>query len=233
MSERKSVPEPSRLAESRAEEPSDAPPTDEEIAASGRLRDALERGDASDPLVASLQAAWSPGPIDALVHAALIADLPTAEELALAEELREELASGRTPALVTALHAAWSPPALDPAAHALIVDRALETRAPVASTNVVSLDARKDRHALARGAPARSNRGFLVTATTVLAFAASVIVWITSSMGSEVPLAQARSTQPLFGEPFKPGETSARIDRIVVARGADYRDNRFAKWGVK
>ena len=76
----------------------------------------------------------------------------------------------------------------------------------------------------------------VVTTTTVLALAASVVVWVSSAMTSsegEAPLARARSTQSLFAEPFKAGETSARIDRIAAARASDYRDNRFAKWGVR
>jgi hypothetical protein len=68
-----------------------------------------------------------------------------------------------------------------------------------------------------------------------LALAASVVFVVTSAPGpgSEAPLAKARTTQPLFSEPFKPGETSARIDRIASARAADFRDNRFTKWGVR
>ncbi|WP_394820855.1 hypothetical protein [Pendulispora albinea] len=50
----------------------------------------------------------------------------------------------------------------------------------------------------------------------------------------EAKLAVARSTQPLFGEPFPTtGGTSARIDRIARARASDLRDNRFARWGVR
>jgi hypothetical protein len=68
-----------------------------------------------------------------------------------------------------------------------------------------------------------------------LALAASVFLVITSAPthGSEAPLAKARTTQPLFSEPFKAGETSARIDRIASARASDFRDNRFTKWGVR
>jgi hypothetical protein len=68
-----------------------------------------------------------------------------------------------------------------------------------------------------------------------LALAASIVLVVTSAPvhGTEAPLAKARSTQPLFSEPFKPGETSARIDRIASARASDFRDNRFTKWGVR
>jgi len=46
-------------------------------------------------------------------------------------------------------------------------------------------------------------------------------------------LAQSRSTQELFREPFRGGEASARIDRIAMARAGDLRENRFARWGVR
>ena len=53
-------------------------------------------------------------------------------------------------------------------------------------------------------------------------------------MTAAVAVAVSRSTQPLFPERFPAtgGETS-RIDRIAMARGADLRDNEFAKWGVR
>ena len=84
---------------------------------------------------------------------------------------------------------------------------------------------------------------------TVLALAAGVcfVVWAQQRSGHArmstvagprgasggVALAIHRSTQPLFREPFAAvgGETS-RVDRIAMARGADLRDNEFAKWGV-
>ena len=66
----------------------------------------------------------------------------------------------------------------------------------------------------------------------LLAIAASVVVWMNAS-SAEVPLARARSTQPLFDEPFKVGDASARIDKIAVARASDFRGNRFAQWGVR
>ena len=42
-----------------------------------------------------------------------------------------------------------------------------------------------------------------------------------------------RSTQALFDQPFERGQATARADRIAVARTADLRQNRFARWGVK
>jgi hypothetical protein len=86
-----------------------------------------------------------------------------------------------------------------------------------------------------RAARARVVRIAFGVVTGGLALAASIVFVVTSAPmhGSEAPLAKARTTQPLFAEPFKPGETSARIDRIASARASDFRDNRFTKWGVR
>jgi hypothetical protein len=210
----------------------DAPPSAEEVAASQRLRDALAKmpkglpADRDLDLVKSLRAAWSPDPLDASVHAELLDELPGPEELALAAELRDALEGNERatdPDVVVALRSAWSPAELGADEHRAIVARALG-EAGAGTGNVVAFKPR-----------ARAVRVVVVTTTTVLALAASVVVWITNAPPgpSEAPLAKARSTQPLFGEPFKAGETSARIDRIAIARSSDYRDNRFAKWGVR
>lgn len=188
----------------------DAPPSEEEVAESKKLRDALEAG--TDPIAAALQAAWAPGPIDALSHAQIVDDVPTPEELALAAMIDED-------DMVVALKAAWNPAPIDADAHRAIVDRAT-------ARAVVQLKPSARRMNIA-----------IVTTTTAFALAASVIVWITAGpsggLKSEVALTKARSTQPLFDEPFKPGETSARIDRIALARSSDYRNNFFARRGVK
>ena len=165
--------------------------------------------------------AWSPEPLDEGTHAEILDDMPmSAEEIALAAELREALERKTgAPDVVTALRSAWSPAALDEAEHRKIVEDAVGAR----GGNVVTLQPRP-----------RTMRLAVVTTTTVLALAAGVVLWITSAPSQgEQPLAKARSTQPLFDEPFKAGETSARIDRIAIARASDYRDNRFAKWGVR
>jgi len=75
-------------------------------------------------------------------------------------------------------------------------------------------------------------------AITTLALAAGIVLFLQTQETnlrphSEVALAKARSTQPLFDEPFHAGETSARIDKIAMARASDYRNNYFAKRGVK
>jgi hypothetical protein len=201
----------------------DAPPTEEEVLASQRLRDALDRPTSAPSddldLVKSLRAAWSPDPLDEGVHAKMLDDVPmSADELLLAEELRLGLANDDA---VIALRAAWAPAPLDDAEHRRIVEKALE--AP-AGAKVIEL----------RSRPKRSVRVVVATTTTVLAFAAGIVLWITTTaQQADVPLARARSTQPLFDEPFKAGETSARIDKIAIARASDYRSNRFTKWGVR
>ena len=204
----------------------DPPPTADEIAASQRLRDALGSGDAGSgspelDLVASLKSAWAPEPLDERVHAEMLDELPSAEELLFAAELRDALEhETRTPEVVVALRAAWSPAELGEAEHRAIVVRAV---------------GREEGRVLAFKPRGRAVRIVATTSVTVLALAASIVLWMMNGSHSqtEAPLARVRSTQPLFGEPFKAGETSARIDRIAMARSSDYRDNRFAKWGVR
>jgi hypothetical protein len=216
----------------------DAPATAEEVAASQRLRDALEgAGTASlaeelSPeavLALSLRAAWAPTPLSVDESRAVLDATPSAEEQALATALREALARKHEPRaadpdtlhLARALRAAFAPAELDPAAHRAILDAAL-SRMPARVIAIGSARARVIRVAFG-------------VVTGGLALAASIVFVVTSAPlhGSEAPLAKARTTQPLFSEPFRPGETSARIDRIASARASDFRDNRFTKWGVR
>src|SRR4051794_40373799 len=84
----------------------DAPATAEEVAASQRLRDALERaadgGDAAGlspevELALSLRAAWDPGPLSLDESRAVLDATPSAQELELATSLREALAARSEP----------------------------------------------------------------------------------------------------------------------------------------
>lgn len=236
----------------------DAPASAEEIAASERLRDALEgvlgprpaagaglgaapKAAPASPeveLALSLRAAWGPAPLPVDESRAVLDATPSAEEQALATALRDALAERREPRagdpgdyhLARALRSAFAPTALDESEHRAIVDAALatmparkiETNERDAS-NVVALERRTTIARVAFGVVAGG-----------LALAASVVLVVTSApRASEAPLAKARTTQPLFSEPFKPGESSARIDRIASARASDFRDNRFTKWGVR
>ncbi|HEY8039810.1 MAG TPA: hypothetical protein VIF15_08465 [Polyangiaceae bacterium] len=151
---------------------------------------------------------------------------PTDEEIAAADKLRAALDDpGRRSEeaeLARALSAAWSPRDLAADDHRRLMETALTVR----------------EGARRRGRIIRVSFG----ASAVLALAAGVllVVWngksppdggrATASAG----LAVSRSTQALFPERFAPmGGETARIDRIAMARGADLRDNEFAKWGVR
>jgi len=150
---------------------------------------------------------------------------PTALELAEAAALRDELerpvaTSSQLASLGLALRAANAPKDLDAAAHAALIDAAVRNFKPK---------------------PQRSNVirvAFGGTVASVLAVAAGMVLVLQQSTPDQVAtakveLAAARSTEPLFAEPFQPGQTSARIDRIAMARGQDYRENRFRRWGVR
>jgi hypothetical protein len=165
---------------------------------------------------------------------------PTEEERAQAEQLRHALENPSRPhqdaELARALSAAWSPHDLTTAEHHALVEQALARR-----------DAEGRRGDGALGFP--RGKVFRVTfgASAALAVAAAVLLVVWSgkrppSSGAIGPstsvrasaLAVSRSTQALFSERFAPtGGETARIDRIALARGADLRDNEFAKWGVR
>ena len=222
----------------------DAPASAEEVAASKRLRDALAGGAAAGAspeidLALALRAAWDPGAMSADESRAMLDATPSAEEQDHAAQLREALASKAEPPttatataqLAHALRAAFAPAALDETEHRAILDAALAKlpakTAPKTEVQASNVIAMKRRATVVRVA-----FGFVAGG---LALAASVVLVVTNAPGpgSEAPLARARTAQPLFSEPFKAGETSARIDRIASARAGDFRDNRFTKWGVR
>lgn len=194
----------------------------EERDAAERLRRALDEGSApADPLLDALRAAIRPASLDATDHQAILERAlaedapPTTEELAEAERLRDALERGDPAhadlALARALRSAARPEPLSELAHRAILTSVV---APRAQPPVV--------------------RRFAAPVTLVVAMAASLLLLIrTAPSPDDVPLAQARSTEDLFREPFRPGEASARIDRIALARSGDFRDNRFARWGVR
>jgi hypothetical protein len=220
----------------------DAPASAEEVAASERLRDALAGAERGAPagalgvtpeldLALALRAAWDPSSIADDERRAVLDATPSAEEQSEAARLRDALADMREAGpgapsgahLATALRAAFSPTALEEVEHRAIVARALATGAS-RGAEVIALRRRSTTVRVAFGLVAGG-----------LALAASITLVVTSAPphGDEAPLARARTTQPLFNEPFKAGETSARIDRIASARASDFRDNRFSKWGVR
>lgn len=220
----------------------DAPPTEAEREAAARLRNALERSGAPAPLPSALDAELDaellrelrhtaePAPLAAAAHDAMLARVledplapPQAEELEGAEKLRHALESARgVPAIVEALRAAERPRLLDPARNEALIEAALS-----------------------RGA---RRRGRVVTlVVSALAMAAALAMIVPQALRSPAPvgapasaatasLIRARSTTDLFdaAEPFpRSGGESQRMDRIVSARTADLRANRFKAWGVR
>jgi len=155
---------------------------------------------------------------------------PSEEELREAEALRRALDEVSVPnegaTLARALVLAHAPPPLDDDANRALVERAL--RAPVV---VVKVKTRRSARAF----------GGVSAGAGVLAMAAAVMLVLRpeaastdSSTTQGVALHEARSTQPLFREPFaERGAGSRRIDRIASARASDLRDNRYARWAVQ
>jgi hypothetical protein len=145
---------------------------------------------------------------------------PSDEEVARAEELRAALEDPSRKSgdaeLARALGAAWSPRDLTVEGHRALVARALTTR----RSRVVRVSF---------GASA-----FLALAAGVLLFLWTDAHPLTNTGSAPPGVAMSRSTQGLFTGRFPAtgGETS-RIDRIAMARGADLRDNEFAKWGIR
>ena len=228
----------------------DAPASEEEVAASKRLRDALEaasssRGSSDVPatpeaeLAFALRAAWDPGSLSVDESRAVLDATPSAEEQALASLLREALAGKREARendradypFAAALRSAFAPSEIDAAEHKAIIDEAVSRLAPARQEPEAARERTRTLEKK-RGTVVRVAFGVVAGG---LALAASIVFVVTSAplREQEAPLAKARTTQPLFSEPFKPGETSARIDRIASARASDFRDNRFTKWGVR
>ena len=145
----------------------DAPPSEEELAASKRLRDALEDPSIEDPdadLARSLRAAFEPAPIDASAHAQIVDDVPTAEELELAAELRDALDADP---VVQALAAAWRPKEINSIEHRQIVAKVLPPAAKQSGERVWRLDLTDspvlelNKRIESIGEAARSSGGFL------------------------------------------------------------------------
>jgi hypothetical protein len=143
---------------------------------------------------------------------------PTEEELAAAESLREALegraVGDRDAELARAIRHAVAPRPIDVRAHEAIVERTVLARA------------RRLRWAA------------LGSATIAIAAAVVIYVGVADRRPADVAaapqLVPARSTAPLFHEPFpRSGATSSRVDRIALARARDLRDNEFSRWGVR
>lgn len=192
------------------------PESPEELALAEELRQALEAD--RDPFAASLRAALAPARLDDAEHDRLIEEVfalgPIGEDEV--EAARAGIPDG---ALEEALRAAVAPAPLPMTEHDAIVARVFEGAAR--------------RDAAPRGRVIRVAFGV----SAVLAVAAAVLLWIrrpeTPEPRGASALINVRSTQPLFDEPFRSGEASARIDRIAMARSSDLRENRFSRWGLR
>jgi hypothetical protein len=153
---------------------------------------------------------------------------PSEEELREAEALRRALDDPSVPhegaALARAVVLAYAPRPLDADEHRALVDVAM--RAPA----VVALPMRRSRKA--------RTFGWVSAGVGTLALAAAVLLMVRPQPDrmttQAVALHEARTTQPLFREPFaERGGGSRRIDRIASARASDLRENRYARWAVQ
>ncbi len=189
------------------------PESPEELALAEELRQAMEED--REPFATSLRAAISPSRLDDAEHERLI------EEIMALGPIGEDEVEAALPdaALEEALRAAVAPAPLPMTEHDAIVARVFESAAL--------------RDTAPRGRVIRVAFGV----SAVLAVAAAVLLWIrrpdTPEPRGASALINVRSTQPLFDEPFRTGEASARIDRIAMARSSDLRENRFSRWGLR
>ncbi len=104
------------------------------------------------------------------------------------------------------------------------------------------LNARLVDRAFSKGAAPKNRPGRVIRVVfgggmVAMAAAAALVLGFGSRGPTPLPeaakLAQSRSTQDLFREPFRADQGSARIDRIAMARSGDLRENRFERWGVR
>ncbi len=114
-------------------------------------------------------------------------------------------------------------------------------RALKAAHSPASLPGPDHQALVEKHAAASPSRGKLVRATFAVSFAtwAAAAAWVfyaryqSARFDTDLSAQRSRSTAPLFSEPFRRGERSARIDRIALARAEDYRGNRYGSWGVR
>jgi hypothetical protein len=203
-----------------------------------------------------LAAAWRPASLEPARHEAILARVlvereladeppPTAEEIAESQRLRDALEGKGSHALADLagdLRAASKPARVDRHAHGRIVDKTREAR-------VVSLADRRVANRRRAGAVAGVVGSALALAAGFLLFVQSKpaqepdAVVVRRTQGDEravavadevaVDLGSSRSTMELFDEPFEPkGGESQRMERITASRAANYRQARFAAWGV-
>jgi hypothetical protein len=187
--------------------------------------------EAESKLGEALRSAWAPTEIDPavneqLIEAALVDPFApaTEDEVRESERLRAALegqADHPATELCDLLRAASDPTPLEPRAAERLVPQQL-----------------------------RKHRGNVIyvafgAAAAVAALAAALALLVSpverpepAATRSVLPvpqrsLAVSRSTAPLFDSKFETGETTARIDRITLQREREFRDNRYAAWGLR
>lgn len=138
---------------------------------------------------------------------------PSAEELAAAESLRDELEDPSSKhadvELARGLRHATNPKPIDQLAHRRILDRVVPRPRAIWYPIGLALSA------------------------------AAAVALVTMNLRPSAPastanLIRVHSTQQLFDAPFPvEGQTSKRMDTIVASRSRDLRANKWAKWGVK
>jgi len=177
---------------------------------------------------------------------------PSEEELVQSDALRRALEDPSQPneaaELARAVSLAHAPRPLDAEGHRAILEKALAVAQP---------GPREAARATRRRSGTVIRVSFGAAAALVMAAGVALVVGnlaqhdeAASAVSVAPPTAKvpfrARSTQPLFDEPFeatvassgvaarpRPSGGSARIDRIAMARAGDFRENEFSRWGAR
>jgi hypothetical protein len=152
---------------------------------------------------------------------------PSEEEIAQSDALRRALEDPRIPNeaadLARAASLAHAPRPIDPTEHRRIIEAAL-ARKPKSRGGVLIRISFGAGAALALAAGVALVVGSLESEAPPSAASAAV---------ASAPMIRARSTQPLFDQPFERSSGSSRIDRIAMARASDFRENEFSRWGAR
>jgi hypothetical protein len=175
-------------------------------------------------LAEAIRSAWEPSPLDAARHRQILeisladpfAD-PTEEEVRESARLRRALDEGDTThpdaELARVLKNAARP-------------SAASSDADVAPPRIAGRTAGRVFYATFGAAALAAAAGFAL-------FVARPREQPAASRAPIPTLHASRPTGELFAERFETGGTTARIDRIALARAHDLRENRYAMWGVR
>jgi hypothetical protein len=180
-----------------------------------------------------LRSAWDPAPLDPVRHRRILEQAledpfaePSDEEVRESARLRRAL-EGNDPdhpdvELARALRSTVAPSQPKPGA----VPLPASVRRPVGGVIYATFGA----VTLA----AAAGFALFVTRSAGEPVAASAVASATAgAVASPTTMHASRPTGDLFGEAFKTGGTTDRIDRIAAARGHDLRENRYLAWGVR